>query len=87
LLYLQVVQRQNIHSTLQVLAPCSTQGPSLPARNCLGKKIENNLCFKKARPVAYKGRLDKAGVLNRLTLILTNYIYSDKGWGRPKGQS
>ena len=63
---------------LRVLAPCSMQVPSLPARNCLGKKIEKKSF--KGRPAARKRRLWQGWqwqVLSRLTLILTNYIFRE----------
>jgi len=63
---------------LRVLAPCSMQGPSLPARNCIRKKIEKYLSFK-GRPAACKRRLwEGCQVRHRLTLILTNYMFRER---------
>ena len=76
LLYLQCVCNDKILT--RVLAPCSMQGPSLPARNCIRKKIEKYLSFK-GRPAACKRRLwEGCQVRHRLTLILTNYMFRER---------
>jgi len=52
----------------------------LPARNCLGKKIENYSSFKKLANVDF----DKAGRSEQITTDPNKFYIQTNGWGRPK---